>query len=117
MPDVYIDASEVVALAGTLQLAAATIDLESAASVTLAAQATEAQAKALVPVRTGDLRDSIHIEGSGLEQEVIADSDHAVYQEFGTSRHGPQPFMYPAGDLGERLLEELSETDVDPFGT
>jgi HK97 gp10 family phage protein len=115
MPDIVIDASEVVALGALLQSAGVTIDAKSVQSVNSAAEATEMRAKSLAPVLTGSLRESIHIEGSGTEREVIADADHAAYVEFGTSRQAPQPFMFPAGDLGERVLEELSENDVDPF--
>jgi HK97 gp10 family phage protein len=117
MASVIIDASEVVALAGQLNVAAGTIDLESAASVALAADAVEQLAKSLAPVLTGDLRESIHQEGSGLEREVVADAPYAVFVEWGTSDTAPQPFMYPAADVGQRLLEELSGNDVDPFGT
>ena len=113
--NVIIDASEVTALAGVLTGAAISIEAESAMSVGQAAEATEMRAKSMAPVRTGRLRESIHIEGSGNEREVVADSDYALYVEFGTSSQAPQPFMFPAGDLGERVLEELSENDVDPF--
>lgn len=117
MSNVYIDASEVTLLGGVLAAAAATIDVESAASVSTAAEATEARAKSLVPVRSGALKASIYTDRSGTEATVAADADYAIYVEFGTSRQAPQPFMYPAGDLGERVLEELSENDVDPFRT
>lgn len=115
MPSVIIDASEVAALGALFATNAGTIDVESATSVTVAAQATEEMARSLAPVLTGRLRDSIRSEGVGTEREVIADSEYAVYVEFGTSRQAPQPFMFPAGDLGERILEEMSEEDVDPF--
>lgn len=113
MSSAFIDVSEVTALAATLTGAAATIDTETGQSERNAAEATELRAKQLVPVATGELRASIHTEGS----DVIADAPHAAYVEFGTSRSGPQPFMFSAGDLGERILEELVAEDGDPFGT
>lgn len=115
MSNVYIDTSEVQALAGLLGAAAGTIDTEVSRSVNAAAEATEARAKSLVPVASGTLKGSIHTDHDGTEATVTADADYAAFVEFGTSRQAPQPFMYPAGDLGERVLGELSENDVDPF--
>jgi HK97 gp10 family phage protein len=52
------------------------------------------------PVLTGELRDSIHAEpGSmpnGVAEDIVSDSDHAVYVEFGTSNMSAQPFWRPA---------------------
>jgi HK97 gp10 family phage protein len=56
--------------------------------------ATGAQQRA--PVRTGQLRDSIHREGGGTEATVVADAPHAKYVEYGTSRMGARPFFWPA---------------------
>lgn len=80
-----------------------------------------ATAKALVPVDTGKLRDSLVIsaklskrqtriqrridakgrsEGGGKSTKTIyvgaGALPHAHLQEFGTVRHGPQPFLRPA---------------------
>jgi len=115
MPNVIIDASEVTALAGALAATGAAIDVESSVSVRAAAEATEARARTMAPVRTGRLRESISSDHDGTEATVTADADYAVYVEFGTSNMAPQPFMFPAGDFGERVLEELSENDVNPF--
>lgn len=49
-----------------------------------------------IPVDTGDLRESAHVvfkEGS-LEGELVVDSDHAIYVEFGTGivgKNSPHP--------------------------
>lgn len=56
--------------------------------------ATGAQDRA--PVDTGELRDSIHVEGSGQKAAVVVDADHGVYVEYGTSRMGAQPFLWPS---------------------
>jgi len=57
----------------------------------------EGVAKELVPVKTGFLRGSIHVEEMGeLKAEVIADADYAEYVELGTTRQSPQPFLLPA---------------------
>lgn len=87
-------------------------------------QAIVAEAKALVPVDTGELRDSIRaqpvaVEGDTVTGEVAATAEHAVYVEMGTGDRGAgsppqgaiaagatytsgwpgmaaQPYMYPA---------------------
>ncbi|MGH8299400.1 MAG: phage virion morphogenesis protein, partial [Steroidobacteraceae bacterium] len=47
-------------------------------------------------LRTGDLRDSISHAVEGLEVAVGSTSDIAVYQELGTERIPPRPFLGPA---------------------
>lgn len=48
------------------------------------------------PVKTGALRDSIHVEGSGSESTVVVGMNYGSYVEYGTSRMGAQPFFWPA---------------------
>lgn len=48
------------------------------------------------PVRTGALRDSIHPEQRGGGWYVDVDVPYGVYVEYGTSRMGAQPFLWPA---------------------
>ena len=50
---------------------------------------------------THDLDESIHVgelieTPDRIQTAVIADSDHALYMELGTSRIAPRPFMLPA---------------------
>jgi phage gpG-like protein len=52
-------------------------------------------------LRTGGLRDSITHETRGLTAVIGTDSDVAVYQELGTAKIPPRPF------LGAALYEEL----------
>lgn len=47
-------------------------------------------------LREGDLRDSIQHEVAGLEAVVGSRSPIAAYQEFGTSKIPPRPFIGPA---------------------
>lgn len=53
-------------------------------------------ARGLAPVLTGDLRDSIYVEETGVWYAVVADSDHAVPVELGTSAMAAQPYLGPA---------------------
>lgn len=92
------------------------------AAVTEGSEAVAAEAQAIVPVDTGELRDSIHVDsvelvGSTVQGVVSADSGHAAYVEFGTGQRGAasegagagpyspswpgmpaQPYMRPALD-------------------
>lgn len=50
------------------------------------------------PVNTGRLRNSIEHHMEGNDTVVIqTDVEYAVYQEMGTRRMKPHPFMRPAG--------------------
>lgn len=98
---------------------AGTIGVE-AGNLAIAINVT-AQSKALAPVDTGQLRNSIMYIAPSLtggrndspgkksskeitvspkhgEVYVGANLDHAVYQEFGTRKMAPQPFLRPAID-------------------
>ncbi len=67
-------------------------------------------ARALCPVDTGELRASIHVEGSGnqsfTQYEVIVGLDYGVYQEFGTKYIAAQPFLGPAVDIASTTWED-----------
>jgi len=54
-------------------------------------------AQTYAPVETGALRDGIYAVGQGgAEWDVISSAPYSAYQEFGTSRNPPHPFMTPA---------------------
>ena len=53
------------------------------------------------PYLTGDLRDSVEVENTGLEGTVAATDEAADPQEHGTSRHPAQPFAGPAAATAE----------------
>ena len=67
---------------------------------------TEADAKQLAPVDTGNLRNSITtaVQGDGLRAAVVATASYAPFIELGTSRMAPQPFMGPATDRNKPLF-------------
>lgn len=86
-----------------------TAKIRANAALAIAKGATdiEAHAKALAPVDTGLLRNSIHSEQKGeLEWEVESPVHYSVYQEYGTSRMAPQPFMTPASEMVRPKLAE-----------
>lgn len=78
--------------------------------VWLTAKDVENRAKALAPVLTGELRDSIQARKTADGAEVTVGTDHGFYTEFGTSDTPTQPFLRPAvqeaaGKFGRRLSQ------------
>ena len=63
-------------------------------------------------VRTGDLRDSITITQKGREAVVGSDSEIALFQEQGTERIPPRPFLGPAGFGSKRRIAALSTNTI-----
>lgn len=52
-----------------------------------------------VPVDTGELRDSLHIEDAENNgKRVVVGTDHWLFPEFGTSEQAAQPYMRPVID-------------------
>lgn len=95
------------------------------AAVHAGAAEFEAEAKSLVPVLTGKLRDSIHIEivqsDSNTALAVVGPDDsveYAAYVEYGTRHMKEEPYMRPAYEnakdraaaaLQEVLMEEIRQ--------
>ncbi|NOZ27964.1 MAG: HK97 gp10 family phage protein [Chloroflexi bacterium] len=78
------------------------------AAVAKAAHDIEAHAKMVVPVDTGNLKNSIHtvIEADGFRGVVATGVEYAPYVEYGTRRMGAKPYMTPAA---ERVRPEFIE--------
>jgi hypothetical protein len=69
------------------------------------AETVRADAARRAPVLTGAQRAGYYVEDAGpIAKRVTNDVREAFYQELGTSRHGPQPALFPAADAGERRL-------------
>ena len=58
----------------------------------------------LVRVRTGYLQSTIYYRVSGILLEFGATADYASYNEFGTWRMAPQPFIRPALDATQQKI-------------
>ena len=55
------------------------------------------RAQSIVPVDTGELRDSLGDEGNGVDEVTnYAGAEHAEYVELGTRNQAAQPYLYPA---------------------
>lgn len=99
-----IDTSQVRALASRMQSAGGRVGARASAALRLTAYGIEADAKALAPVDTGNLVNSIStsITGDGrtgtMTVEIGPTAEYGVFQEYGTSTQPGTPFMGPAFD-------------------
>jgi len=67
-------------------------------------------AKNIVPVRTGELRDSITYEVKEEGVEIRAGADHASYVEYGTLRMQAQQFFFPSVNAHKQaLIKEIDK--------
>jgi HK97 gp10 family phage protein len=59
----------------------------------------ESNAKAVVPIKTGNLKNSIqaHMTGS-TSAEVATGVEYAIYVEFGTRKMSARPYLTPAAE-------------------
>lgn len=112
-----MDISEIAALAGRLGAAESAVVSGATAVVSDYGDKVEQAAKTLAPVRTGALRGSIVAHKHGLRVEVEAGEHYGQFNEYGTSRMPPTPFMEPALAANEdgfaTALEKAVETALN----
>ncbi len=67
--------------------------------------AVEGHAKRLAPVDTGRLRASIHTEPMRPADKIVTSDgvEYGVFQEFGTMKMRPQPFLRPGKDIALKV--------------
>lgn len=63
-------------------------------------------------LRTGEMRDSIETSVKGNEAVVGSASDIAMYQELGTERMPPRPFLGPAAYEAKHPISEMAARSV-----
>lgn len=117
---VHVDMSEIGKLQTLLGGAANKVTSEMPGVLDKVADAVAAQARANAPVDTGDLRASIGVlrkaGNAGVRHRWVgSELKQAWFQEFGTSRHPPQPFLNPAGEAGVRELEAELAKLAEPW--
>jgi HK97 gp10 family phage protein len=67
----------------------------------------EANAKDVVPVKTGNLKNSIQTETKGdLNADVRVGAEYGIYVEYGTRKMSARPFLRPAA---EKVKDEFVE--------
>ncbi len=64
--------------------------------IALGGKEVEGEAKALCPVDTGELRQSITSQPDGLTCDIGTNKEYAMYVEFGTYKMAPQPYLVPS---------------------
>lgn len=114
---VEFDMSEVADLAAELGAAPARVMRLSSSTMTRIAGKLRDEAKAAAPVDTGELRDSLEIQGGDGYRIVRATARHAYFVEFGTSDTPPQPFLWPAAGRAGAAMSDAFEKLGDPFAT
>lgn len=68
--------------------------------------AVEGRAKALAPIKTGYLANSIQAETAGFfTRHVNVGADYGIYQEFGTYKMAAHPFLSPAVEWARPTIE------------
>lgn len=98
------DVHELNSLAVSLTRASGTVGARAAVALRKTARDIEANAKAIAPVDTGNLKSSIgtDITGDGrhsaMEAVIGPTAAYGVHLEFGTSRMAPRAFMGPSLD-------------------
>jgi HK97 gp10 family phage protein len=92
----------------------------------------QSQAKALAPVKSGQLRSSVgykttnasdgelSVSPNKYEGYVGSNVDYAVYQEFGTRKMAPQPFLRPAigilnGSGAKTAISKILQKNMDEY--
>ena len=107
------DTSALRKLAADLDAAPARVRHDIEGVLDQAADDLASRARALAPVETGELRNSIRASGAGMDRAVTAAADHAVYVEHGTRKMQPRPFMGPATDAVEpKLVADLGKVEI-----
>lgn len=116
---INFDASEVRALGSRIKASGPRIGAAASAALRKTAFDIEADAKALAPVDTGNLMNSISAEIAGdgrfgtMSAEIGPTAEYGIYQEFGTSTQPGTPFMGPAFDRRvPAYTEALAQLDT-----
>lgn len=79
-------------------LAAKEVEIEAQPYIAEVADQALEVAQHLVPVDTGELYDSLHVEDAEGGKRVVAGTDHWVFPEFGTSEMPAEPYLRPIID-------------------
>lgn len=114
---IRIDTTEVTALSAKLARATTTVGPKAGVVIRKTAYSIERDAKSFAPVDTGNLRNSISTKFSSSIIMIRADigptAEYGIYQELGTSRMPPQPFLRPATERNQeafnRAVQQIGE--------
>lgn len=87
-------------------------DLEYKATEMAVASLILEDSQALVPIDTGELKDSGSVDDTdGVK--VIYTAGHALFVEMGTYKMNPQPYLRPAVDNNKNELTTIAANGVE----
>lgn len=112
---VYVDTREVDKLAFDLGKAPEQVTRKAGRAIAKTAHDIEHDAKILVPVDTGFLKNSISSDVEELSAEIGPTANYGGYVEEGTSRQGGQPYLRPAFDRRKEGLVKALEDIIGDF--
>lgn len=109
-------------IAVQLQRKSKRVGAEAAAALRATALFVEANAKAIAPVDTGNLKSEIgppEFKGDGrfgeASAEITSHADYSIYVEYGTRNMAPQAFMGPSADRAGPMMTASALAFSDPF--
>jgi HK97 gp10 family phage protein len=117
---IQFDASEIHRLADDLEQAGPRAVERTQAVISKTGHDVVATAQQLVPVDTGHLKSTVGVDfdAGGLGFEAGPTASYGGYVELGTSRMGPQPYLFPAFDRhltsAFQALEQVAAGMLDP---
>jgi hypothetical protein len=105
MTVVTVDTSELDRWGRALARAGIEITIVNEKVLTEAAKELKTRATNMAPVLTGALARSIRITAGKEWRRVGSPLKQGFFQEFGTSRHPPQPWLFPNADHAATKME------------
>lgn len=105
-----IDVTEVSKLSTDIDASVKGIDVDVAAAVGRVTEHGYHLARVSAPRDTGELYESIQRDTAGMSRRIYSPAKQGFFQEYGTAKHPPQPWlMILAPRLGARLMRELED--------
>jgi hypothetical protein len=99
-------------LIATLAAKAAASEIAAGVAVNTLGEDVLSQARSLVPVLTGTLRDSLTFESDGPVGRVFTDVVYAGQVEYGGAHNPPEPYLRPAADTANTEAAALAAKAV-----
>lgn len=110
MSSITVDTSELDAWGRVLARAGIEITIVNEQALTEAAKQLKEDAKRDAPVDKGDLQRTVRVYAGKEWRRVGSPLKQGFFQEFGTSRHPPQPWLFHNGERAGTKMEKLLTT-------
>ncbi len=102
--EIRVDVKGGAAAAGLLLSIADVMKEKVSAAMAEGGMMVETDAKAMAPVDTGALRESITSVPSDMRCEIGTNVEYGIYQEFGTYKMAAHPYLVPALEGNEQAI-------------